>query len=123
MIDVLIADDHGIVRSGLRMLIERQTDMRVIAEAEDDATRDALMIAAAQKVEHYEIASYGTIRVWANQVLSRSATVRAAQTFATGRSMRRWNTMVTASPSRVISPRSSWVIRVMGYSFAGNRWR
>lgn len=38
----------------------------MIAEAEDDATRDALMIAAAQKCEHYEIASYGTIRVWAN---------------------------------------------------------
>ncbi|HEX5979748.1 MAG TPA: response regulator transcription factor [Thermoleophilaceae bacterium] len=35
MIDVLIADDHGIVRSGLRMLIDRQTDMKVIAEADD----------------------------------------------------------------------------------------
>ena len=38
----------------------------MISEAEDDATRDALMIAAAQKCEHYEIASYGTLRVWAN---------------------------------------------------------
>jgi DNA-binding NarL/FixJ family response regulator len=35
MIDVLIADDHGIVRSGLRMLIDRQTDMKVVAEAGD----------------------------------------------------------------------------------------
>jgi DNA-binding NarL/FixJ family response regulator len=35
MIDILIADDHGIVRSGLRMLIDRQTDMKVIAEAGD----------------------------------------------------------------------------------------
>ena len=35
MIRVLIADDHGIVRSGLRMLIERQTDMKVVAEADD----------------------------------------------------------------------------------------
>ncbi len=35
MIRVLIADDHGIVRSGLRMLIERQSDMRVVAEADD----------------------------------------------------------------------------------------
>ena len=35
MIRVLIADDHGIVRSGLRMLIERQRDMSVVAEAED----------------------------------------------------------------------------------------
>ena len=35
MIRVLIADDHGIVRSGLRMLIERQADMDVVAEADD----------------------------------------------------------------------------------------
>ena len=35
MIRVLIADDHGIVRSGLRMLIERQSDMKVVAEAHD----------------------------------------------------------------------------------------
>ncbi len=35
VIRVLIADDHGIVRSGLRMLIERQADMQVAAEAED----------------------------------------------------------------------------------------
>ena len=32
---VLIADDHGIVRSGLRMLLERQDDIEVIAEASD----------------------------------------------------------------------------------------
>ena len=35
MIRVLIADDHGIVRSGLRMLIDRQRDMEVVAEADD----------------------------------------------------------------------------------------
>jgi DNA-binding NarL/FixJ family response regulator len=35
MIRVLIADDHGIVRSGLRMLIDRQSDMRVVAEVGD----------------------------------------------------------------------------------------
>jgi DNA-binding NarL/FixJ family response regulator len=35
VIRVLIADDHGIVRSGLRMLIERQADMEVVAEAGD----------------------------------------------------------------------------------------
>jgi DNA-binding NarL/FixJ family response regulator len=35
---ILIADDHGIVRSGLRMLLERQGDIEVIAEAEDGAT-------------------------------------------------------------------------------------
>jgi ferritin-like metal-binding protein YciE len=29
---------------------------------------DAGLIAAAQKVEHYEIASYGTARAWAQQM-------------------------------------------------------
>ncbi len=32
---ILIADDHGIVRGGLKLLIERQPDMQVVAEAED----------------------------------------------------------------------------------------
>ena len=35
MIRVLIADDHGIVRSGLKLLIDRQHDMEVASEAED----------------------------------------------------------------------------------------
>jgi DNA-binding NarL/FixJ family response regulator len=35
MLRILLADDHGIVRSGLRVLIERQDGMRVVAEAED----------------------------------------------------------------------------------------
>jgi len=34
-IRVLIADDHAILRSGLRMLIESQADMTVVAEAQD----------------------------------------------------------------------------------------
>ncbi|MEX0992974.1 MAG: response regulator transcription factor [Solirubrobacterales bacterium] len=32
---ILIADDHGIVRSGVKLLIDRQDDMEVVAEAED----------------------------------------------------------------------------------------
>src|SRR4030095_8754697 len=48
---------------GIQHLIAEGNEM--IGEAEDDATRDAVMIAGAQKVEHYEIASYGTIRTWA----------------------------------------------------------
>lgn len=49
---------------GMQNLLKEGAEM--MAEAEDDDTRDALMIAAAQKVEHYEIATYGTLRVWAN---------------------------------------------------------
>jgi len=32
---LLIADDHGIVRGGLRLLLDRQPDMQVVAEASD----------------------------------------------------------------------------------------
>jgi DNA-binding NarL/FixJ family response regulator len=34
-VKILIADDHGIVRSGVRLLLDRQPDMEVVAEAED----------------------------------------------------------------------------------------
>jgi ferritin-like metal-binding protein YciE len=38
---------------------------KLIKEANDADTRDAGMIAAAQHVEHYEIAGYGTARTYA----------------------------------------------------------
>ncbi len=47
MIRVLIADDHGIVRSGLRMLLERQSDVAVIGEAADGV--EALALAQAER--------------------------------------------------------------------------
>ena len=37
----------------------------ILEETEPGAVRDAAIIAAAQKVEHYEIASYGTIATYA----------------------------------------------------------
>jgi ferritin-like metal-binding protein YciE len=37
----------------------------IMEETEEGAMRDAGIIAASQKVEHYEIASYGTVRTYA----------------------------------------------------------
>lgn len=37
----------------------------IMEEAEEGAMRDAVIIAAAQKVEHYEISSYGTLNTYA----------------------------------------------------------
>jgi ferritin-like metal-binding protein YciE len=37
----------------------------LMSEDFDEATMDACLIAAAQKVEHYEVASYGTVVEWA----------------------------------------------------------
>ncbi|HEY2160099.1 MAG TPA: response regulator transcription factor [Solirubrobacteraceae bacterium] len=41
---ILVADDHGIVRAGIRLLLERQTDIEVVAEAADgvEAVEQAL---------------------------------------------------------------------------------
>jgi DNA-binding NarL/FixJ family response regulator len=41
---ILVADDHGIVRSGIKLLLERQRDLDVIAEASDgvEAVEQAL---------------------------------------------------------------------------------
>lgn len=41
---VLIAEDHGIVRSGLRLLLERQPDIEVVAEAVDGVNAVELAI-------------------------------------------------------------------------------
>lgn len=38
---------------------------KMMEEAEDEDVRDAAMIGSAQKVEHYEIAAYGTLRTYA----------------------------------------------------------
>lgn len=50
--------------TGMQHLIAEGNEM--IGDVDAGPTRDALIIAAAQKCEHYEIASYGTLRVWAN---------------------------------------------------------
>ncbi len=40
----------------------------LLEEDAEPAVLDAALIAAAQKVEHYEIATYGTLVVWARQL-------------------------------------------------------
>ncbi|HLZ42141.1 MAG TPA: ferritin-like domain-containing protein [Candidatus Sulfotelmatobacter sp.] len=48
---------------GIAALITEGED--IITDAKPEALRDAGIIAAAQKVEHYEMAAYGTVRTWA----------------------------------------------------------
>jgi DNA-binding NarL/FixJ family response regulator len=43
IVRVLIAEDHGTVRAGLRLLIEKEPDMEVVGEAADG--REALLLA------------------------------------------------------------------------------
>ena|SRR5438105_2021709 len=48
---------------GIKGLIEEGQDL--LDEDAQDPVHDAGLIASAQKVEHYEIAGYGTLRTWA----------------------------------------------------------
>jgi ferritin-like metal-binding protein YciE len=51
---------------GMQGLIEEGNE--VIQNKGDSAVKDAALIAAAQRVEHYEIAGYGTVRTYANEL-------------------------------------------------------
>jgi ferritin-like metal-binding protein YciE len=51
---------------GMEGLIEEGEE--VLEEDADPDVRDAAMIAAAQRVEHYEIAAYGTARTYAKHL-------------------------------------------------------
>lgn len=51
---------------GMEGLVEEGNEM--IQKRGDDKARDAGIVAAAQKAEHYEIATYGTLRTWARQL-------------------------------------------------------
>jgi Mn-containing catalase len=53
---------------GMAGLIEEGNEVIDDGEKMDDAAADLALIAAAQKVEHYEISAYGTARTMAGQV-------------------------------------------------------
>jgi DNA-binding NarL/FixJ family response regulator len=46
---VLVADDHAVVRLGLRLLLEREPDLEVVAEASDGA--EAIRVGLAEDVD------------------------------------------------------------------------
>jgi ferritin-like metal-binding protein YciE len=52
--------------AAMKGLIEEAQEM--LSEDAADSVMDAAIIGCAQKVEHYEIASYGTVKTWAERV-------------------------------------------------------
>jgi ferritin-like metal-binding protein YciE len=49
--------------AGMAGIVEEGSDM--LEEDAEDAVLDAMIVAAAQRAEHYEIAAYGTAAAWA----------------------------------------------------------
>ena len=56
---------------GMKGIIAEANEM--IGESYDDQTMDAVLIASAQRAEHYEIAAYGTLVTWARAMEHDSA--------------------------------------------------
>jgi len=56
---------------GMKGLIEEGSE--ILKEDGEDSVLDAGIIVAAQKVEHYEIASYGSVRTFANFLIQTEA--------------------------------------------------
>jgi ferritin-like metal-binding protein YciE len=61
---------QGVIREGEQL----------IKQGGDPETLDAGLIGAAQKVEHYEIAGYGTVRTWARRLGDQEAAQLLQQT-------------------------------------------
>jgi ferritin-like metal-binding protein YciE len=59
-------DVKGVDCPAIDGIIE-ETD-EIVGDVADKATLDAALIAAAQAVEHYEIARYGTLIAWAKEL-------------------------------------------------------
>jgi len=76
----LDASTRGVKCAAMEGLVEEGAEM--IGEDAEPAVRDAGLIAAAQKVEHYEIASYGTLAAFAELLGHSDAVELLRQTLA-----------------------------------------
>ncbi|MGH9377683.1 MAG: ferritin-like domain-containing protein [Terriglobia bacterium] len=63
---------------GVRGILQEGEDL--IGEKGDRAVRDAGLIAGAQRVEHYEMAVYGSLRTWAGQLANSRAVELLSET-------------------------------------------
>ena len=61
--EVLGKGSRGKTCHGMQGLLEEGSEM--LEEIEKGGVRDAALISAAQRVEHYEIAAYGSVREYA----------------------------------------------------------
>ena len=61
--DILGEDASGQTCKGMKGVIKEGDE--IISQGGDSATVDAGIISAAQRVEHYEMAGYGTVRTYA----------------------------------------------------------
>jgi ferritin-like metal-binding protein YciE len=64
--DQLDEDADGETCKGMKGVIKEGDDL--VSKTDDAGVRDASIITSAQRVEHYEIAGYGTVKTYARQL-------------------------------------------------------
>jgi ferritin-like metal-binding protein YciE len=73
IMEAIEATGRGKKCKGMEGLLEEGAETLAMKRAASPAALDAAMIAAAQRVEHYEIAAYGTVVAYAKQLGLRDA--------------------------------------------------
>jgi ferritin-like metal-binding protein YciE len=63
---VLESIDEPARRKPCKAIVGLLEEGEELMNEDDESVRDAALIAAAQKVEHYEMATYGCLRTWAD---------------------------------------------------------
>jgi ferritin-like metal-binding protein YciE len=64
--EILGSSPKGKTCNGMKGVLSEGSEM--LQEAAEGSVRDAALISAAQRVEHYEMAAYGTVRSYADQL-------------------------------------------------------
>ena len=71
--------DEKAARKECKAMVGLLAEGKELMDEDDPNVKDAALIAAAQKVEHYEMASYGCVRTWA-ELLGEDEARRLLQT-------------------------------------------
>lgn len=70
------------VCKAMQGLVEEGQEQITEGKEKEDAVSDLMLVAAAQKVEHYEISGYGTLRTMAEQLGQNKVAKLLAQTLS-----------------------------------------
>jgi Mn-containing catalase len=80
--DLLEVEDESRTCKGMAGLLEEGAEVMEEGEEKEAVAADLALIAAAQKVEHYEISAYGTARTMAGQIGRPDAALLLSKTLA-----------------------------------------
>jgi ferritin-like metal-binding protein YciE len=103
--ELLDEEPEAHVCEGMQGILSEGKEM--LEKLDAGPTRDALIIASAQKVEHYEIAQYGSLCAWAEELGQRRAVDLLEETLQEEKAADKKLTRIAESQSNVQASRGS----------------